>query len=71
MEEDNIVISTSKSRVPRNFSMSAETNERFEKYLKDEFGRSYMVSAIIEKAIREFLDKEEKDKQKLAKKDGD
>jgi predicted DNA-binding protein len=61
-KEDNITVST-RTKVARNFSVSIETNTRLENYLRKEFGSSYMVSAIIEKAIREFLDREEKNGQ--------
>jgi len=49
-------------KVPRvNIYLSADIQKRLAEYLKREWGGHYSLSAIVQKAIKEFLDKEEKE----------
>ena len=47
-------------KVPRvNIYLSAEIKERLAEYLEREWGGHHSLSAIVQKAIKEFLDREE------------
>lgn len=47
--------------MPRvNIYLSAEIKERLAEYREREWGGHHSLSAIVQKAIKEFLDREEK-----------
>ena len=47
--------------MPRvNIYLSAEIQERLAEYREREWGGHHSLSAIVQKAIKEFLDREEK-----------
>jgi len=54
--------------VPRiNIYITAELEERLKAYRQREWSGHHSLSAIVQKAVREFLDKEEEREEKEAK----